>query len=226
MRTRASASPIYRISVCWFRWILVLQIAMLAGATPSWSLKGKVKEGTYTSPRDWFSVKIPDPSNWATAPFEIQDTTEKNGKNYDLVAFYVKDFGEVFLASERHLHDTILAEMQEDDHRTVLSKSSTYALFDWRRNFPTEPMIVEEKFVDTRHGEALLRVFLAKDGSLLEVVKGGESRPFDTLIAVIVARKERRMLWAIAENDSEPEDKEALKRKLQAFFENIVLNPR
>ncbi len=186
----------------------------------------------YTSPRNWFSVQVPKSSNWANVPFSMVDTgvNQPGVGNYDLVKFEVNDFGEVLITSVRHIPDSVLDKMKQDDNRTVLSHLAYKALYDWR-GFPIKPKVVEETYLSTPHGESLLRVYMAEKASLL--VSATERRPtasdtFDTLIAVIVAKQENHYVYAIAENDAEgngtDKNKEALKRRVQSFFASVAVH--
>jgi hypothetical protein len=192
-------------------------------------LKASAPGEKYTSPRNQFSVKIPKPTNWARAPFVIQEDAQH--PDYDMVAFYVKDFGEVLIASVRRIPEKVLIEMAKDDNRTVLSNVAYKVLYDWRSNFPEEPKVESENFLQTAYGEAILRVYLAKKGSLLEIIKGGtgkrEPEPFDTFIAVMLVKKDNRLIYAIAENDNLTEggkNKGELQRTIQDFFSGIVVS--
>lgn len=194
--------------------------------------RGVLSGDKYVSPRNWFSVQVPKSSNWANVPFTIQDTSVNQPKvgNYDLVAFEVKDFGEVLITSVRLIPDDVLDKMKQADNRTVLSNLAYKALYDWR-NFPKKLKVVEETYLSTPHGESLLRVYMAEKASLL--VRATERRPntsdtFDTLIAVIVAKQKNHYVYAIAENDAEgngtDKNKEALKRRAQSLFASVVVN--
>lgn len=214
----------------------VVFLALLIPLFGCQSLRGVVSENKYTSPRSWFSVQVPKSSNWANVPFSIQDTSVNQPKvgNYDLVAFGVKDFGEVLITSVRHIPDDMLDKMKQIDIRTVLSNLAYKALYDWR-NFPIKPNVVEETYLSTPHGESLLRVYMAEKASLL--VRAAGRRPtasdtFDTLIAVIVAKQKNHYVYAIAENDAgiaftDPtryKNKKALKRRVQSFFASVVVH--
>jgi hypothetical protein len=189
--------------------------------------RGVVSGDKYSSPRNWFSVQVPKSANWANAPFAIQDTSVNQPKvsNYDLVAFEVKDFGEVLITGVRHIPDDVLDKMKQDDNRSVLSNLAYNALNEWR-DFPIKPKVVEETYLTTPHGESLLRVYMAEKASLLVSATGRRptaSDKFDTLIAVIVAKQKNHYVYAIAENDAEV-NKEALKRRVQSFFASVVVH--
>lgn len=202
----------------------------------NWDLEQIVKEynekcseprNKYKSPRKWFSVQIPKASNWAGVPFSILDTSvnEEGVGNFDVVYFWVKDFGEVFIATVRLIPDEVLTMMAQEDIDTTLSNLAFNALYDWRQ-FPAEPEVVEDMYLETHLGKGILRTYLARKGSLLAKADG--RRPtsndtFDTIITVLVVKHKNRMVSAIAENDSIPMKKETLKQNVQKFFKGISL---
>ena len=212
-------------------------VLLFQGCAPS--LIGSVSGDRYTSPRNWFSVQVPKSSNWANVPFTIQDRTgnENPGKNFDLVKFMVEDFGEVLIAGMDHFPDEFIeSRVKQYDHRTVLSKLSDTALH-FERRYPVEPKVVEDTYLETPYGEALLRVYMAEKGSLsVRVSSKGGGAPivrdtFDTSIAVIVAMQKNNFIYGIAEHDSESSgpggpgrNKDALKRRAQSFFASIVVH--
>ena len=202
---------------------------------------GRVADGKYYSARGWFSVPMPRSSNWAQAPFSVQDKSVASPEaNYEIVVFSVKDFGEVLIAGVDHVSDDFIAKnVKPNGHRTVLSNLSTMALhFNTdvsgvsARQFPVRPSVVEEGYLDTSHGEALFRVYRAEKGSLLARATGRvptSADTFDTLIAVVVALNKNQFVYAVAENDAEGNgsdgNKEALKQRVQAFFASMSVNP-
>ena len=133
--------------------------------TSAKSLKGDVSDGRYTSPRGLFSVEVPRHRHWSGVPYKIQEQTESKKGNYDLVAFYVKDFGKVLLAGVRWIPQVELDAMAKDDPKNVLKNLADKALFDWRQStsrptvwgrsvhFPEEPHVLEDSFDSTPHGE-------------------------------------------------------------------------
>ena len=209
---------------------------LLAGCA---SVRGVISGDKYTSPRSWFSVQVPKSSNVFRVPFSIQDgSVNSPDPNYDLVTFLVKDFGELLIAGVDYFSDEFIeSKMKPDDHRTVLSKLSNMALQNATQprglGFPTKPKVVEERYLSTPYGEALLRVYMAEKGSMLVQIKGGGGKPpvagtFDTLIAVMVAIQKNNFIYAIAENDDEGDgtdrNKEALKERIQLFFASIAVH--
>jgi hypothetical protein len=189
-------------------------------------LKGKLADGKYTSPRSLFTVPAPKASNWAGVAFTIQEETETGDRNYDTVAFYVKDFGEVLLASVRRIPQVALDNMAKDDPQNVVKNLANKALGDWRQNLTEEPAVVEEDLVSTPYGQAALRIYKVVKGSLLQRTVGGSGKgpeSFDVLIAVIVAKRNDHMISAIAENDANPLEKDRLRAKLQEFFGGVMV---
>jgi len=209
--------------------------------------QGSVTDGRYHSARGWFSVPVPKASNFARVPFAVQSTSidSVDVGSFDLVTFWVKDFGEVLIASVRHIPDSVLAKMREEDNRTVLSNLAFKAVHDWRygipNSLPVEPKIIEDTFVSTPHGEAILRVYVAERGSLLARASGrqpGAADTFDTEIAVIVARQKDHYVYAIAENDAASDaafppghplrgkhrNILPLKRAVESFFSSMLVH--
>ena len=221
----------YSRSILWIFAVLLLGRAPLPLA--------QVPGDRYTSPRNWFSVQIPKSSNWANVPFSVRERTgnENPGKNFDLVKFAVEDFGEVLIAGVDYFSDEFIeSRMKQYDHRTVLAKLAGTAVY-FERRYPVEPKMIEETFLETPHGEALLRVYLAEKGSLIASVssKGGGAPivrdSFDTLVAVIVAMQKNNSIYGITEHDSESSgpggprrNMETLKRRLQTFFAGIAVH--
>ena len=207
----------------------------ICSGTPSF--RGTVSGDQYASPRNWFRVQVPKSSNFHSVPFSIKgDSLNTPDANYDLVTFSVKDFGELLIAGVDYFPDDFIEKkMKPDDHRTVLSKLANMALHNARpgQGFRIKPTVVEEKYLNTPYGEALLRVYMAEKGSLLVQIKSGGGKPpvadtFDTLIAVIVAMQKNNFIYAIAENDDEGDgtdrNKEALKKRVQLFFASIAVH--
>ena len=208
-------------------------------------LKGKLADGTYTSPRGLFSAQVPKATNWAGVAFAIQEETETGVKNYDMVAFYVKDFGEVLLTSVRRIPEVALANMAKDDPENVVKNLANKALGDWRQNLTEEPDVVEEDLVSTPYGQAAIRIYKVAKGSLLQKKVGqigstpvetlmpppgfrldvSRTGPdsFDVLIAVIAAKRGEQMISAIAEDDAHPLEKDQLRARLQVFFGGVVV---
>ncbi len=186
-------------------------------------LKGSISGEKYTSPRGLFSVVIPKASNSFGAPFTIQEDTRRGRPDYDLVAFYVKDFGEVFIASVRQIPPDVQEQMNKEEPTKTLSKLGYKVLYDWRQNFPSEPEVVKENFFDTHLGKGMLRLYMARKGSLLTRIHAGKSEQFDTLIGVIIVRQDKQYIYAIAEHDFKPTDETELSISLESFFNSVEI---
>lgn len=186
-------------------------------------LKGSVSGEKYTSPRGLFSVVIPKASNFFGVPFTIQEDTQRGRLDYDFVAFYVKDFGEVFIASVRQIPPDVQEQMNKEEPTKTLSKLGYKALYDWRQNFPSEPEVVKENFFDTHLGKGMLRLYMARKGSLLTRIHAGKSEQFDTLIGVIIVRQDKQYIYAIAEHDFKPTDETELSISLESFFNSVEI---
>jgi hypothetical protein len=167
-----------RTPLCIFVFVVLLLTLSACGTT-----KGKIADGTYYSAREWFSVPIPRASNWVQVPFSTRDiSVNRPGVgDFDFVAFWVKDFGEVLIASVRDIPEDVLGQMKQDDERTVLSKLAYQALYAWRdslpHSLPVKPTVVEDTYLNTPHGETILRVYRAERGSLLTKVTPPGRRP-------------------------------------------------
>ncbi len=186
-------------------------------------LKSSLSKGTHTSPRGLFSVPVPEASNWAGVPYQIQEETEPGERNYDTVVFSVKDFGQLMLASVRQIPQAALDNMAKDEPQNVLKNLAQKALYDWRQNFPEEPQVFLEDFVSTPHGQAILRLYNAPRGSLLQRLEGGSGKgpqPFDAVIAVMLAKRNNLDIYAIAEDDHEPV---GLEKRLKELFTSITV---
>lgn len=220
-----------------FRWALEVTCLSMTGqpdcsGTPSDHkgrfFTGSVSGDVYTSPRGLFTIRIPEPANWAGVPFEIRDSFESGRPNYDVVTLYVDDFGEVLLAGVRQIPDDVLARLTKHDPRTVLENLAYKVLYDWRSDFAEEPGVVEDTFVETQFGEAILRVYSARKGSLLKRIEGNrEPERFDTEIIVLLAQQNNYLICAIDEYDATPLQGEARtaegKARIQRFFSGIVV---
>lgn len=186
-------------------------------------LKGTLRDGQYISPRNLFSVPVPKASNWAGVPFTIQEESETGDRNYDTVAFYVKDFGELLLVSVRRIPQIALDDMARDDPQNVSRNLASKALSDWRQNLTEVPDFEDEYFVSTAYGQAALHIYRVAKGSLVQEISRNGPESFDVLIAVIAVKRNDHMISAIAENDYEPLEKERLRARLQGFFSGMVV---
>jgi hypothetical protein len=174
-----------------------------------------------------FSVRIPKPSNPFGVPYALTPLDTKGDSQYDKVMFHVADFGTYLVASARVMPAASVPLMDKDDHRTVLRNVSRVSLMAWRTDLEATPEITRESFVDSRYGEAIVRVYRARKGSLLVQARGG--RPtrdgaFDTNIASMVARQGPVVVYVLAEDDSSPNDAGALAKMAIDFFHDMKVS--
>jgi hypothetical protein len=223
-----------------------LSLAAVTTEVSAEDLNGKVARGKYTSPRGLFAVRIPKASNWAGVPFTIEEASEAGERNYDTVAFYVRDFGEVLLVSVRRIPPQALDEMAKDDAANVVKNLADKALSDWRQDVAEEPTILEDELVATPYGQAALRLYRVPKGSHMQGTSGGSGQETtfpDALIAIVAAKRNDHMISAIAEHDAsflevqhkfrglsvelsehmEKKDREKLKERLLEFFDSVVV---
>jgi hypothetical protein len=115
----------------------------------------------------------------------------------------------------------------------TLATLSRTALYDWRGNLSKdpgvrlqqEPEIVVEWPVDTHLGAGLVRVYLARGGSLLVVQGGGlPAHREDVLIGVLVVKQTERFAYVVAEEGSAG-GKDQLIEGMRAVFASIVVAP-
>jgi TPR repeat protein len=189
--------------------------------TRSWLTSQRV-----TSKGKLFSVAVPRSTNFAGLPFQARHTAKGGAAPYDLIAFRVEDFGEVYIVSVRTIPPA------DREPMTVATLSRT-ALDDWRGNLgkdpgvrlQQEPEIVEERPDDTHLGPGLLRIYLARGGSLL--VYQGSGRPAyrqDVLIGVLVVKRSDRYAYVVAEQ-GHAGGKDGLIEGMRAVFASIALTP-
>lgn len=198
----------------------------ICGGTPSFL--GSISGDTYTSPNRLFSVSIPKPSNWAGVPFSITSLDTKGDSGYDKVMFHAGDFGAYLVASVRLMPANSVDLMDKDDPQTVLRNLSQVTLMGWRVDLGALPSVAQESFVESPHGQAILRVYRAKKGSFLASAQG--RRPtredaFDTNIASMVARKGAVIVYVLAQNDSSPNDAGAVEKMATNLFRDMTIVP-
>ncbi len=167
-------------------------------------LQGSVSGRTYSSPSGLFKVEIPLMANPFVKTPLMADFARKDPFVMEQVGFIVPDLGELYIAGVRRIPGEVLSAMERSNHRENLGHMADQTLLDWRP-LPKETKPFEDKFVSTRFGEALVRVYLSPKGSAL--ISATNRKPtkedtFDTLIAVLVARKESWHLYVITEFDS------------------------
>jgi hypothetical protein len=181
----------------------------------------------YTGPNGVLSVTVPRAPNWAGVPYKTTALDTKGDKRYDKVMLHSDDFGQYLVAGARVVPTHSISEMNKDEPRTVLRNISQAALFGWRTDLPALPEIAQESWIDTKYGEAIVRVYRAKKGSFLIKDQGPrrEGRPpthddaFDTNIASIVARQGAIVVFVFAQNDWSPDDADLVVRMAAELFQ-------
>jgi hypothetical protein len=194
-------------------------------ASPRAELKGKVVDGTYTSPGAWFSVTLPQGANPFVKDFQIEDDSGRGEVEYDFAALSIPDFGEVFLLEVRPIPPAVLEKMAAESGAETLSNLANKALGDWRVDLAPAPAVVEDISFDSHLGPALLRIFRLEEGSLLQRASAGETRAFDTLVAVIAVKRGTTFVSLIAENDYQPLDQAGLAGRARSTFASLRLDP-
>ncbi|MFZ0773929.1 MAG: DUF2846 domain-containing protein [Candidatus Sulfotelmatobacter sp.] len=204
---------------------------------------GEIKGGKqYTSGKGMFSITVP-PRNWAVDTYKFREAQLKNG-NYDFeeVVFYIPDFGQAYGAGVRRIPQAALAQMAKEEEKQTLSNLANKALFQWREGYAEEPQSVEENSVQTQFGGGLVRIYLAKRSSIIEIAAGGgkvgdlKGERVDTHIAVLVVKKGAWFIYATAEDDDLQnrstgrfppgafDPKPILAKALQNFFASMTVS--
>lgn len=155
-------------------------------------------------------MRVPDAPNFArlpymTTPFDTGDDA------YDRVLLHVDDFGQSLLVGVRVVPPESAGAMDGDEPRTVLRTLSEAILTGAWGDLPAPPelVLVSEAWPTTTPGDGCLRVSRAVKGSNLVQAQG--RRPtaddtFDTMIAVIVARRGPVVAFVLAQSDESPDD--------------------
>ncbi len=185
-------------------------------------LEGRRRE--YTGPNGVLSMTVPRAPNLAGLPYEVTALDTKGDMQYDKVMFHVDDFGEYLVVGARVMPPAGVSDMDRDDPQTVLRNISEAALMGWRTDLGGLPEIARESSLDTKYGNALMRVYRVKKGSLL--VKAEGRRPtrddaFDTNIASIVARQGSLVVFVLAENDASADDGKLVESMATQLFQDI-----
>jgi hypothetical protein len=169
---------------------------------------GEIAEGKkYTSESGLFSVVVPAAGNPFVHNYKWYGNWAKyENYDYEEVRLVISDFGQAYVAGVRRIPQAVLAQMAKEEPKQTLSNLANKALVQWVE-LTEEPEVVEETWVKTQFGEGLLRVYLAKRGSLMGRVEGADeagkpkTEKFDTHIAVIAVKKGDRFLYATAQDD-------------------------
>lgn len=193
-------------------------------------IQGSIEGNKYTSPRKWFSVQIPQPVS--TTSINDGGLSDAN-QDFEVVWFSQIDSGNNLVAGIDYFPDDFInKKIKGDDPRNVLHNLSAMALGFGRDREQLKVMssVIDEKYISTKHGEALMSVYLLKKGATLSQ-KNGSSKPsqFDTLVATIVTLEKNNFIYVIAQNDQENQNignasEEKLKNKAQLFFETIEVH--
>jgi hypothetical protein len=190
--------------------------------------QGTVRDGEYMSPNGMFSVRAPKPSNWANVPYAVTNLNTTGNADHDEVMFHAGDFGTYLVAGAGRVPADSAALMNKDDARTVLRNLSQATLMKWRADLGALPSVVQESFIESPHGEAIVRVYRAEKGSFLARAQG--RRPtredtFDTNIASLVTRQGAVIVYALAQNDSSPNDAGAVAKMATDLFRDMTIMP-
>lgn len=202
---------------------------------------GEIKEGKqYNSSGGTFSITVPPAGNPFARIYKWQESRLKyENFDYEEVVFFIHDFGQAYGAGVRRIPQAVLAQMAKEEPKQTLSTLAFKALGQWR-DLAEEPQVVEDTLVETQFGEGLLRVYLAKQSSMMGRVVGTDEggkpkiQRFDTHIAVLVVKKGDWFIYATAEDDylqtnattppGGPFDpKPELKKMLQSFFATMTV---
>jgi hypothetical protein len=198
----------------------------ICGGTPSF--RGSISGDTYTSANRLFSVRIPKPSNWAGVAYAVTNLDTTGSADHDDVMFRAGDFGIYLVAGAGRVPADSAALMDKDDARTVLRNLSQATLMKWRADLSALPPVVQESFIESPQGQAIVRVYRAEKGSFLARAQG--RRPtredaFDTNIASLVTRQESVIVYALAQNDSSPNDAGAVAKMATDLFRDMTIMP-
>lgn len=163
----------------------------------------------YTAPNGMVSLNVPKAPNFAGAPYKVTPLDTKGDLRYDKVMLHADDFGQYLVVGVRMMPPPAVAAMDKDEPRQVLRSLSEATLMGWRTDLSASPEVAVESFRDSKYGDAIIRVYRARKGSIL--VKAQGRRPtrddaFDTNIASIVARQGAVVVFVLAQNDASPDD--------------------
>ena len=218
MRRLAALFPVILIA-------LVLSQFYAKGQTRR-TLFGKIISGgqKYKSRNHVFTVVLPQPTAFEPMPYSVHEDAKK--AEYETAAFFIFDFGEMYSAG-------ILQTPGEADLGAVADNAATSE----KHQLANPPHSIEETKVSTQFGEGLLRLYFAKNGSLLKSGQIGQDSKtlqfLDSYIAVLVVRQGTRVFFAAArddnighiENYSEERWKQRLKDSVPKFFATMIVSP-
>jgi hypothetical protein len=199
-------------------------IAAVLFALPTAQAQNPAGGREYTGPNRLVSLTVPRAPNWAGAPYKVTPLDTKGDRQYDKVMLHADDFGQYLVVGVRTMPPAAVAEMDKDETKLVLKNLSEATLMGWRTDFSALPEVAEESFRDSRHGDAIVRIYRAKKGSIL--VRGQGRRPtrddaFDTSIASIVARRGATVVFVLAQNDASPDDAKNVLKMAADLFDDL-----
>jgi len=178
----------------------------------------------YTGPNRIVSLSVPKAPNWAGVPYKVTPLDTNGDQRYDKVMLHADDFGQYLVVGVRMMPPPAVAKMDKDDPKLVLKNLSQATLMGWRTDLGAPPEVIEESFRDSKHGEAIVRVYRAKKGSILVKAKG--RRPtrddaFDTNIASALARRGAVVVFVLAQNDESPDDPKSVAKMATELFDDL-----
>ena len=178
----------------------------------------------YTAPNGMVALNVPKAPNWAGSPYKVTPLDTKGDQRYDKVMLHADDFGQYLVVGVRMMPPPAVAAMDKDEPRLVLRSLSEATLKGWRTDLGASPEVAEESFRDSKYGDAIVRVYRARKGSIL--VKAQGRRPtrddaFDTNIASIVARRGAVVVFVLAQNDASPDDPKMGVTMAMELFDNL-----
>lgn len=185
-------------------------------------------DGEYQSPNGMFSVKVPKPSNFANVPYAVTNLSRTGNTDQDEVMFHAGDFGTYLVAGAGRVPADSAALMDQDDVSAVLRNLSQATLMKWRADLGVVPSVVQESFIESPHGQAIVRVYRAEKGSFLARAQGRKPTrgdTFDTNIASVVTRQGSVIVYALAQDDSNPNDADAVARMATDLFRDMMIMP-
>ena len=196
---------------------------LLAAAPPAFA-QDAARAGEYTGPNRMLATTVPRAPNFAGVPYRTTALDTRGDRRYDKVIFHADDFGQFLVAGVRQMPEELVAQMARDEPRRVLGVLSEATLLGWRTEFDAPPEVIRESFLETKHGEAIVRVYRARKGSILLRAQGRRPTPedaFDTSIASLVARRGGLVVFVLAQNDTSPDDANGVVRMATELFERI-----
>ena len=180
---------------------LIAVLLLLSLPLPAVQAQEAVGSMEYTGQNRLVSLSVPKAPNWAGVPYKVTPLDTQGDPRYDKVMLHVDDFGQYLVVGARVKPRPAVGEMDKDEPRQVLKNLSEATLVGWRTDLGSPPEVAEESFRDSKHGEAIVRVYRAQKASFLTQAQG--RRPtrddaFDTNIASVVARRGAVVVFVLA----------------------------